>query len=420
MAFKSDASYGEEDYDDEASTLADVPAVGVEGTAISFPVVLAWVGILGVAVWVYRRAVLRALQTARAGNIRPRVAFVHVRSAFKACAATARRRFAVTWSALLTKPSDDVEDPHAPRASAESAATVSPGPTVVVDPPETVVTDASWVQSWDVSPRLSEDAKETRREALRKRRDETPPETMLAPVAPTEDAKEEAAAAPLSGVFPGRAAIHPDAILRNESHIRWLCETLPRAQTFDAWNLLYHTSRDGFSLNTLYRKCDPLSPEANRSGPIVTLVRDDAGGVFGAFTSEPWRVRAKSYGDGRSFVFRALPEEKREVYRWVQPEPSSRELGSLPSVSGGKTGNYAFQMGHLRSLSLGGGSGFALWLDGDLLNGTSAACETFGTPGPLSTREEFKIRAVEVWGFEAMRRSVDVAGTQKAILKRAT
>jgi hypothetical protein len=65
-------------------------------------------------------------------------------------------------------------------------------------------------------------------------------------------------------------------------------------------------------------------------------------------------------------------------------------------------------------VSLGGGNGFALWLDGDLLNGASAACDTFGTPGPLACAEAFKVRAVEVWGFEPLRRvSRDGAGSER-------
>jgi hypothetical protein len=67
-------------------------------------------------------------------------------------------------------------------------------------------------------------------------------------------------------------------------------------------------------------------------------------------------------------------------------------------------------------LSLGGGNGFALWLDGDLLNGASAACDTFGTTGPLSFEEAFKVRAVQVWGFEPLRRvSVDGAASPRKV-----
>eukprot|EP00198_Chlamydomonas_reinhardtii_P002645 XP_001691981.1 predicted protein [Chlamydomonas reinhardtii] len=39
---------------------------------------------------------------------------------------------------------------------------------------------------------------------------------------------------------------------------------------------------------------------------------------------------------------------------------------------------------------------FALWLDNELVEGASYACDTFGSP-QLSAREEFKVAAVELW-----------------------
>ena len=91
------ASYsrGERDYAGDATTLADphVPAGRTGRPGISFLVVSAWATAL-VALWVYRRAVVRALQAARAGTLKPRAALVHVRSALKSCSAASRRRFA--------------------------------------------------------------------------------------------------------------------------------------------------------------------------------------------------------------------------------------------------------------------------------------------------------------------------------------
>jgi hypothetical protein len=75
-------SLGERDYDVDASSLAD-PYVQEEGTGrpgISLLSVSAW-AIALVSLWVYRRAVIRALQAARGGTrVSPRAALVHVRS----------------------------------------------------------------------------------------------------------------------------------------------------------------------------------------------------------------------------------------------------------------------------------------------------------------------------------------------------
>ena len=203
--------------------------------------------------------------------------------------------------------------------------------------------------------------------------------------------------------FPGVETTDARSVARAAADVQFLCDSVPRAHRFDGWRLLYCAARDGFSLKTLYRKC------AN-AGAVVTLVEDERGGAFGAFTSDAWRMEPRPYGDGRCFVFSLRRDREhgddasdavvtRTAYRW-DPE---RE----------KT-NYAFQAGRADSVSLGGGNGFALWLDGDLLNGASAACDTFGTPGPLACAETFKVRAVEVWGFEPLRRiSRDGAGSER-------
>jgi hypothetical protein len=156
-------SLGERDYDVDASSLAD-PYVQEEGTGrpgISLLSVSAW-AIALVSLWVYRRAVIRALQAARGGTrVSPRAALVHVRSALKACSAASRRRFAATWSAFRGKPSRDAsafpEEASEPPSSSSAPRRVE----VTVDPPG--VEDGRWTQHWDVSPRpsMSKDDRET-------------------------------------------------------------------------------------------------------------------------------------------------------------------------------------------------------------------------------------------------------------------
>ena len=51
----------------------------------------------------------------------------------------------------------------------------------------------------------------------------------------------------------------------------------------------------------------------------------------------------------------------------------------------------------------GGGEGFAFVLDADFYRGGSYRSETFGTPR-LTNSETFRVRNVEVWGFDSVLR----------------
>ena len=402
------ASYsrGERNYGGDATTLANphVHAGAIGRPGVSFRAVSAWVIAL-VALWAYRRAVIRALQTARTGTLKPRAALVHVRSALRSCSAASRRRFAATRSAFLGKPSretfpdddpsDALEDPEPAARALRLAATVDP----------LGVEDGRWTPRWDVSPRPSASADDRARRAV------APSDGGETTTTSTSDARDEDAEKAddaedaRAATFPGVARLHARAIVRAAADVRFLRDSVPRARRFDGWRLLYCAARDGFSLHTLYRAC------ASVSGPVTTLIEDERGGAFGAFTSDAWRTDARPYGDGRSFVFslrKRAPPGSAEDGENDAPEAPTRVAYRWDPKR--EKSNYVFQAGRADSVSLGGGNGFALWLDGDLLNGASAACDTFGTPGPLSYAEAFKVRAVEVWGFEPLRRfSVDSA-----------
>ena len=47
----------------------------------------------------------------------------------------------------------------------------------------------------------------------------------------------------------------------------------------------------------------------------------------------------------------------------------------------------------------GGGGGFALWLDEELLRGNSGECETFANPCLSGEYTEFEVMYVELWTF---------------------
>ncbi|XLS78116.1 hypothetical protein HN51_062341 [Arachis hypogaea] len=60
--------------------------------------------------------------------------------------------------------------------------------------------------------------------------------------------------------------------------------------------------------------------------------------------------------------------------------------------------NRYFTLCNSEFLAIGGGSHFALYLDGDLLNGSSSVSETYGNPC-LANSQDFEVKEVELWGF---------------------
>ncbi|XP_028986274.1 nuclear receptor coactivator 7 isoform X2 [Betta splendens] len=172
--------------------------------------------------------------------------------------------------------------------------------------------------------------------------------------------QEEDAALVLSG----------DSQLLDELHLQRLATQLPQRTQGYSWQLVYSTAIHGSSLRTLYRKM------ADLDSPVLLIIKDMHKKVFGAFSSDSFRVSNYCYGTGETFLFSFNPDF--QVYRW------SGE-------------NSYFVSGDLKSLQIGGGGGgFALWLDADLYHGASFSCPTFHN-APLSTEEDFIVQDLEVW-----------------------
>ncbi|KAF6284988.1 TBC/LysM-associated domain containing 2 [Rhinolophus ferrumequinum] len=123
-------------------------------------------------------------------------------------------------------------------------------------------------------------------------------------------------------------------------YTRLLSLHLPPRVTGHSWSLAFCTSRDGFSLRSLYRRME------GHSGPVLLVLRDQDG----------------------------------QVFKW--------------------TGNNSFFVkGDLDSLMMGSGSGqFGLWLDGDLYRGGSHPCATFNNE-VLARQEQFCIMELEAWAL---------------------
>ncbi|XP_044119013.1 TLD domain-containing protein 2 isoform X3 [Neovison vison] len=185
------------------------------------------------------------------------------------------------------------------------------------------------------------------------------------------------------------------------SEIRQLSLHLPARVLGHPWSLAFCTSRDGFSLRSLYRQME------GHSGPVLLVLRDQDGQtpisrnfhlkateltssrwssflsrmpltveMFGAFSSSAIRLSKGFYGTGETFLFSFSPQLK--VFKWT---------GS----------NSFFVKGDLDSLMMGSSSGqFGLWLDGDLYRGGSHPCATFNNE-VLARQEQFCIKELEAW-----------------------
>ncbi|KAJ6719356.1 TLD-DOMAIN CONTAINING NUCLEOLAR PROTEIN [Salix purpurea] len=154
----------------------------------------------------------------------------------------------------------------------------------------------------------------------------------------------------------------------------FLLSSLPNIVKGCQWTLLYSTLKHGISLHTLIRK------SAAVSGPCLLITGDRQGAVFGGLLECPLKPTAKRkyQGTNQSFVFTTIYGEPR-IFR---PTGANRY--------------YFLCLNDI--LALGGGGNFALCLDGDLLNGTSGPCQTFGNLC-LAHNPEFELKNVEVWGF---------------------
>ncbi|CAL1684367.1 unnamed protein product [Lasius platythorax] len=170
--------------------------------------------------------------------------------------------------------------------------------------------------------------------------------------------------------------IVPDLIgtteILSEEHREQLCRHLPARAEGYQWTLVFSTSQHGFSLNSMYRKMSKIE------SPILLVIEDTEGNVFGALTSCALHVSDHFYGTGESLLFRFTP--RFQCFNW----------------SGD---NLYFIKGNNESLAIGAGDGkFGLWLDGDLYQGRTQSCSTYGND-PLAPREDFVVKTLECWAF---------------------
>eukprot|EP00357_Protocruzia_adherens_P012784 CAMPEP_0114977048 /NCGR_PEP_ID=MMETSP0216-20121206/3017_1 /TAXON_ID=223996 /ORGANISM="Protocruzia adherens, Strain Boccale" /LENGTH=472 /DNA_ID=CAMNT_0002338055 /DNA_START=70 /DNA_END=1488 /DNA_ORIENTATION=- len=149
---------------------------------------------------------------------------------------------------------------------------------------------------------------------------------------------------------------------------------LPGTLRLKDWELKYCTNKHGISTQTFYRSLMD-------GGKTILLVKDSKGHRFGFFHGEKWRVSSRFYGSPESFLFTFQGGQRLRTFKWTQK-------------------NEMFIHSDLDSISIGSGRGIGLFLDKELLKGSSGRCDTFSTPEEgLASQKDFVAQSVEVWGF---------------------
>lgn len=164
-----------------------------------------------------------------------------------------------------------------------------------------------------------------------------------------------------------------------------LVEHFPLSTYYKKLHPIYRSSKDGYSLSTLYRKVSTWSEYHNGgipdySMPCVLLVKDTHGHCFGAYCTHLLQNTSKSFiGTGETKLFKTVP--RFQVYTWTGSNHHFLNCGEDYILIGGSEKR-----------------GFGLMIDKQLLHGTSMECETFAND-ILSEGEDFTIADVEVWGI---------------------
>ena len=260
-------------------------------------------------------------------------------------------------------------------------------------------------QGGDAHERAARDAEaasnaireEMRRASLSPRGDdgnrrEEAPRTKTSP-----EPKTKPLALPLG---PHAARLSDPSAIFSEDTARRLQSALPARLRLRDWKMAYSSKRDGISLRSLYRAASREAGAKNgSSAESLLFVRDSRGNAFGAFATEPWRVHQRYYGTGESFVF-TVHDESSSAASEKTADDAKKQNDGVVAFRWSQRNDY-FMFGRADCAAVGGGNGFALWLDEELLRGNSAPSETFDNPCLSGGVKDFEIVYVELWTFAA-------------------
>ena len=199
---------------------------------------------------------------------------------------------------------------------------------------------------------------------------------------------------------PHAARLSEPSAIFSEDAARRLQSALPARLRLRDWRMAYSSKRDGISLRSLYRAASREAGAKNgSSAESLLFVRDSRGNAFGAFATEPWHVHQRYYGTGESFVF-TVHDESSSAASEKTADDAKKQNDGVVAFRWSQRNDY-FMFGRADCAAVGGGNGFALWLDEELLRGNSAPSETFDNPCLSGGVKDFQIVYVELWTFAA-------------------
>jgi len=97
-----------------------------------------------------------------------------------------------------------------------------------------------------------------------------------------------------------------------------------------SWQLRYQATKDGFASVNFHSKCD-------NSGPSLTLIKTNAGHIFGGFTSVSWNSTGNYYKDSSAFLFTIVNPHNLPPTKYPISNSSAVYCGSSygPTFGGG-------------------------------------------------------------------------------------
>lgn len=159
----------------------------------------------------------------------------------------------------------------------------------------------------------------------------------------------------------------------NDFEFWQICQFLPSRAKFNQIELLFATSKNGFSLKNLYRR---FSGNAEEIRGTFLVIKDSEEKIFGAVLNCPILPKNHFYGNGESLLFSFWHEFR--IFPWTGKNNFIVKADTDSLIFGASSGKYG------------------LWMDSEFLRGRSEFCATFEND-PLAQNENFTISEVEVW-----------------------
>lgn len=199
--------------------------------------------------------------------------------------------------------------------------------------------------------------------------------------------------------------LHGKSEILEQKHVSELSKHMPARAEGYSWTLAYTTSTMGYSLPSLYRSLSKYQ------GPVLLIIKDSEGNVFGAFSSCSLKPSESFYGTGETYLFTF--KQSATIATSSSTTNSNIDVNNQNIINNNNntvdpcvfrrftwTGdNLYFIKGNTDSLAFGAGEGnFGLWLDGDLYHGSTHRCKTFNNE-PLTNHQDFVVCILECWCF---------------------